>query len=70
MIASSVGGLQEVVHDGLNGTLAAPENAASLADAIERCAADLNAMAARACDDAPSWAEVADAVLKASGVSR
>lgn len=70
VIATNVGGLQEVIHEGLNGTLATPGDAASLADAIERCAADVGEMAARAGDDAPSWAEVADAVVKASGLSR
>ena len=69
VVATRVGGLVEVVTDGTNGTLAAPDDAASLADAIERCAADLPALAARAGDGAPAWADTAAAVRKAAGLA-
>jgi D-inositol-3-phosphate glycosyltransferase len=69
VVASAVGGLTEVVIDGVNGTLARPGDAASLADAIERCVRDLPALASRASENAPTWSETAEAVKKAAGVS-
>jgi glycosyltransferase involved in cell wall biosynthesis len=67
VVATRVGGLQEVVIDGVNGTLAEPGDPASLADAIERCVHDLPSLAARALDDAPRWNDTAAAVRKAAG---
>ena len=69
VVATAVGGLTEVVIEGVNGTLARPGDAASLAEAIERCARDLPALASRACENAPTWSETAEAVKKAAGVS-
>jgi glycosyltransferase involved in cell wall biosynthesis len=64
VIASRVGGLHEVVIDGVNGTLAEPGDSCSLADAIERCIRDLPALATRARENAPSWSDTAAAVMK------
>jgi glycosyltransferase involved in cell wall biosynthesis len=61
VIATAVGGLVEVITDGVDGTLADPGDAASLAAAIQRCATELAAMSANALDNAPTWAEVAAA---------
>jgi glycosyltransferase involved in cell wall biosynthesis len=66
VIATRVGGLHEVVIDGVNGTLAEPGDPTSLADAIERCVRDLPALAAHAHDDAPRWSDTAAAVRKAA----
>ena len=69
VIATRVGGLHEVVTEGVNGTLAEAEDAASLADAIERCVRDLPSLAARARDEAPTWSDLAAAVKKAAGLA-
>ncbi|HEX6568242.1 MAG TPA: glycosyltransferase [Acidimicrobiales bacterium] len=69
VIATRVGGLHEVVTDGVNGTLADPGDPASLADAIERCVRDLPSLAAHARDDAPTWSDLAAAVRKAAGLA-
>lgn len=70
VIASRVGGLAEFVTDGVNGTLAEPGDAASLADAIERCGQRLDDLAEGTQKCLTSWEDVADAVLKAAGLSR
>ncbi|HEX5365467.1 MAG TPA: glycosyltransferase family 4 protein [Acidimicrobiales bacterium] len=70
VIATRVGGIADVVHDGENGTLAAPGDPASLADAIRRCAADLPRLAASASTIATTWDDVAAAVVKATGIDR
>jgi glycosyltransferase involved in cell wall biosynthesis len=67
VVASDVAGISEAITDGVNGTLAEPGNAESLADAIERCAADLAVLAGRASETKLSYDDVADAVLKAAG---
>jgi glycosyltransferase involved in cell wall biosynthesis len=65
-----VGGLADVITDGENGTLAAPGDARSLADAIQRCADDLTALAEGALKNAPTWEDVAEGVVKAAGLDR
>lgn len=70
VIATRVGGLEEVVVDGVNGALADPGDASSLADAIQRCVDDLDAIAAKAADEPLSWNDTVAAVLKAAGLSR
>jgi glycosyltransferase involved in cell wall biosynthesis len=70
VVATAVGGLTDVISDGGNGTLAAPGDATSLADAIQRCARDLPALAADALKMAPTWEDVAAAVVKAAGLDR
>jgi hypothetical protein len=59
-----------VITDGENGTLASPGDARSLADAIERCADDVTALAEGALKKAPSWEDVAEGVVKAAGLDR
>ncbi len=66
VIATRVGGLHEVITDGVNGTLAEPGNTSSLADAIERCAQDLPKLARAARDNTPRWSETAEVVKAAS----
>jgi glycosyltransferase involved in cell wall biosynthesis len=70
VVATAVGGLTDVVSDGENGTLAAPGDARSLADAIQRCACNLSALADGALRKAPTWQDVATAVVKAAGLDR
>ena len=48
LVASRIGGIPEVVEDGVTGLLVPPENPAALAEAIERVLADPAAAAARA----------------------
>lgn len=68
VVATRVGGLQEVITDGVNGTLAEPADAGSLADAIERCIRRLPELASHAHDGAPSWRDTAAAVMKVAGL--
>ena len=68
VVATAVGGLRDVIRDGQNGTLAEPGDAASLAEAIERCAADLPTLAAGTTSSASTWDDVAAAVVRAAGV--
>jgi len=70
VVATAVGGLTDVISDGENGTLAAPGDARSLADAIQRCAGNLPALADGALRKAPTWQDVATAVVKAAGLDR
>lgn len=67
VIATAVGGISEAVTDGINGALAAPGDAAGLAAAIERCAANLEALAEGTKETKLSYDDVADAVLKVAG---
>lgn len=67
VIATRVGGLEEIIVDGVNGTLADPGDASSLADAIERCMNDIDAIAANAGKDSSNWSDTVAAVLKAAG---
>jgi glycosyltransferase involved in cell wall biosynthesis len=62
VVATTVGGLSEVVVDGVNGALAPPEDSAAFADAIERVAGALDEVARGASESAPSWSEYADVV--------
>ena len=65
VVATSVGGLPEVVREGETGALAAASSPAAFADAIERAAANLEPLAAGARAAAGSWGDVARAVLEA-----
>lgn len=67
VIATAVGGISEAITDGVNGTLAQPGDAVSLADAIERCGADLEALAEGTQETKLSYDDVAAAVFKAAG---
>jgi glycosyltransferase involved in cell wall biosynthesis len=64
VVATSVGGLAEQVVEGVNGTLAAPSDAAALAAAVERALAELPALSAGARRMTATWSDVADAVVK------
>jgi glycosyltransferase involved in cell wall biosynthesis len=70
VVATAAGGLTDVISDGQNGTLATPGDVQSLADAIQRCARDLTALAAGALKMAPTWEDVVAAVTKAAGLDR
>jgi glycosyltransferase involved in cell wall biosynthesis len=70
VVATAVGGLTDAISEGENGTLAAPDDARSLADAIQRCARNLPALAEGALRKAPTWGDVAAAVVKAAGLDR
>jgi glycosyltransferase involved in cell wall biosynthesis len=70
VVATAAGGLTDVISDGANGTLAAPGDARSLADAIQRCTRDLPTLADGALKMAPTWEDVAAAVVKAAGLDR
>jgi len=65
VVATAVGGLPEVVREGETGALAPPSDPVAFADAIERAAADLESLAARAPSAVASWSAVARAVLEA-----
>lgn len=67
VVAASVGGIAEVVVEGVNGTLAPPADPVALADAIERCATQVDALAAGAQQGRACWDDVAAAVLKFAG---
>lgn len=67
VIATAVGGISEAVTDGVNGALAQPGDADSLAAAIERCGADLDALAEGTQKTKLSYDDVAAAVLAAAG---
>jgi glycosyltransferase involved in cell wall biosynthesis len=69
VVASAVGGLAEFVTEGVNGTLAEPGDASSLADAIERCALKLEPLAANTRGCLTTWEAVSDAVFKAAGLA-
>jgi glycosyltransferase involved in cell wall biosynthesis len=70
VIATAVGGVAEAVTEGVNGSLAEPGDAVSLADAIERCALRLPALAARTRENVLDYEDVADVVLKVAGLDR
>ena len=63
VIATRVGGLPDAVHEGKNGTLAAPNSVAALASAIGRFEADLERLADGAALTKTSWASVATALV-------
>lgn len=69
VVASEVGGLPDVVHEGENGALCAPGDEQSLCAAIERVAASLDELAAGATRHAGSWDEVAR-VVASGGLER
>ena len=70
VIATAVGGVAESVTDGVDGTLAAPGDAVSFADAIERCRQNLHELAAGTSEKVLTWDDVAVAVLKVAGVDQ
>jgi glycosyltransferase involved in cell wall biosynthesis len=65
VVATTVGGLPEVVREGETGALAASSSPGAFADAIERAAGDLERLSAGARAAAGSWGDVARAVLEA-----
>jgi D-inositol-3-phosphate glycosyltransferase len=69
IICSNVGGLPFLVEDGVNGFLAEPADAQSLAHCLERLLADdMEAMglaSGRAVDEKFSWATIASQTLDA-----
>ena len=67
IVATAVGGFADTIVEGVNGTLAQPGDARSLADAIRRLVDDLPKLAAGTQQSGPTWDEVAAAVLKAAG---
>jgi glycosyltransferase involved in cell wall biosynthesis len=69
VVATAVGGLVESVRDGVDGVLVPPDDAAALADGLERAAVDLAALAAGAAAVSTSWDDVATAVLQAAGIA-
>jgi glycosyltransferase involved in cell wall biosynthesis len=62
--ATRAGGLAEQVVEGVTGALAPPDDAAGLAEAVERVLADLEATAGGAKEHAPAWSAVVEAVLE------
>jgi glycosyltransferase involved in cell wall biosynthesis len=62
--ATRAGGLAVQVVEGVTGALAPPDDAAGLADAVERVLADLEATARGARERAPAWSSVVEAVLE------
>lgn len=68
-VVTPVGGLVDQVSDGVDGTIAADLSAAALAEAITRAAAHLDELAVGTQRARTTWAEVADAVLRAGGNS-
>ena len=63
VVSTTAGGLAERISEGVNGTLAPPEDADAYADAIERALDDLEALARGAAASHTSWADVAAAVV-------
>jgi glycosyltransferase involved in cell wall biosynthesis len=68
-VATDVGGLSEVVTSGVDGILVPADDAPAFARGIEDVLADGPAMAVAASRAATSWADVAAAVVAASGVT-
>ncbi len=66
VVATSVGGLPEVVREGETGALAPPSSPGAFADAVERVAASLEDLGRGARAASASWSEVARAVLDAA----
>jgi glycosyltransferase involved in cell wall biosynthesis len=66
VVATSVGGLPEVVREGETGALAPPSSPGAFADAIERVGANLDVLGRGAHAASASWSEVARAVLDAA----
>ena len=62
VVATSVGGLTEQVVEGVTGALAAPNDAAAFADAVEEVLANLERLAANATEFAPNWQTLVEAV--------
>ena len=60
MIATAVGGIPEIVHDGENGLLVPPRDVAAIAAAIERIVRDDGLRASLAAVAAPSVEELAE----------
>lgn len=67
VVATRVGGLPDMVHDGENGALCRPGDEQSLCEAIERVASALDELAAGATRHAGSWDEVARVIAAGAG---
>jgi glycosyltransferase involved in cell wall biosynthesis len=68
--ATSVGGLAEQVVEGVGGALAAPDDAAAFADAVERVLADLDNLATKARGLAPTWEAIVEAITRLAAAPR
>lgn len=69
VVATQVGGLAEVIEDGVNGTLAEAVEADAFARAIERAHAQLDALTLGAARSRTSWDAVAAAVVAVASAS-
>lgn len=63
VVATAVGGLPDVVIEGETGALAAPEDPASFADAIQRTIENLEALHLKVSAKSTSWATYAKSVI-------
>jgi glycosyltransferase involved in cell wall biosynthesis len=66
VVATSVGGLPEVVRENETGALAAASSPGAFADAVERVAANYEALGRGALAASASWSQVAKVVLEAA----
>ncbi len=62
VVATAVGGLPELVTDGVNGAIAPPDCSIGFADAVERALGSIPALAAAAVDGSGRWSDVVDAL--------
>lgn len=67
IVATTVGGLPEVVMEGETGCLAPPGDPVAFADAVERALGSLEHLAVGAGASGTTWDEVATAVIEAAG---
>ena len=70
VVATAVGGLTDVISDGENGTLAGRATSNPLPTPSSAAPSNLPALATGALRNAPTWEDVAAAVVKAAGLDR
>ncbi len=70
VVVTPVGGLPEVVTEGVNGTVAESVGPEAFLVAVERAVAALDQLSAGAANTTTEWRDVADALLQASGIDR
>lgn len=63
VVATDVGGLGEIVIDGVNGAVSPPEDVAAFAEAIHRVLDDVDALGRKAGETAGTWRDYAEMLV-------